>query len=80
MDTNQHIIEISSEIGSIQKFCSLVNAFHNLTKCAYPQCNIRSFNEILREVVFENKNKSYEDTRTFFIWTYIQNPELFQSI
>ena len=79
MDINRQIIELSSEIGSVQEFCSFVNTFYSLTKCTYPQCNIRSFNEILRQgVVFENNTD--KESRCFFMQRCIQNPELFQSL
>ena len=66
MDINRQIIELSSQIDSIQEFCSFVNTFYNLTKCGYPQWNIRSFNEILRqEVVFENNTD--KESRRFFM-------------
>ena len=74
IDINRQIIELSSQIGSIQEFCSSVNTFYNLT-----QFNMRSFNEILsQEVVF--KNNTDQESRRFFMRRCIQNPELFQSL
>ena len=66
MDINQQIIELSSEIGSIQEFYLFVNTFYSLTKCTHPQCNIRCFAEILRqEIAFEN-NIDKNISRVFF--------------
>ena len=45
MDINQQIIDLSSEIALIQEFCSFVNTFYTLPKCAHPQCNIKCFAE-----------------------------------
>ena len=78
MDINQIIIELSSQIGSMQQFCSLVNTFCNLTNSTCPRCGIRSFNDKLKQVVVESTN-NYVDARHFFVRTCVQNTELFKS-
>ena len=79
MDINQIIIELSSQIGSIQQFCSFVSTFCNLTNCTRPRCDIRSFNDKLKQVVVESTN-NYVDARHFFVRTCVQNTELFKSV
>ena len=79
MDINQQIIDLSSEIALIQEFCSFVNTFYSLTKCAHLQCNIRCFAEILQqEIVLENNIDT--DIRHIFLIRFMENIELSESL
>ena len=75
MDTFHQMIEISSQIGSIEKFCSLVNTYQKLTKCTYTQCAIKGFTDKLRTAVVERD--SYKNIRSSFLQTCMQNIDIF---
>ena len=75
MDTFQQLIEITSQIVSIKKFCSLVNTYQKLTKFTYSQCPIKGFTDKLRKAVVESD--SYENTRNSFSRTCMQNIDTF---
>ena len=77
MDTFQQIIETSSQIGYIEKFCSLVNTYQNLAKCTHSQCAVKSFNDQLKKVVVDSD--SYENVRNSFLRKCEKNIEIFSS-
>ena len=75
MDTFLQIIETSSQIGYIEKFCLLVNTYQNLAKCTHSQCAIKSSNDQLKKVVVDSD--SYENNRNSFLRTCKKNIEIF---
>ena len=51
----EKVIEICSQLGSIQEFCKFVDRFHQITKCTEPNCPVRNLgSELKKEMLDEN--------------------------
>ena len=70
MDKVQHVIEIASQLGSIQEFCEFVDTIHTVAKCTDSQCPVEIFNRKLKKTVFD-ENVSYDDRRIFFFFKFV---------
>ena len=79
MDKVQRLIEIASQLGSIQDFCEFVDTIHTIAKCNDSQCPIQTFLGKLKGVVLD-ENVSYDDRRNFFVKVCLQNINLFWSM
>ena len=79
MDSVEKIIEISSELGSIQDFCQFVDHIHKITACNDEGCLIQLFLTNLKRVLF-NEEFSYEKRRTFFTFICIKNIPVFNAM
>ena len=79
MDKVQRLIEIASQLGSIQDFCEFVDTIHTIGKCNDSQCPIQTFLGKLKGVVLD-ENVSYDDRRNFFVKVCLQNINLFWSM
>ena len=44
MDKVRRVIEIASQLGSIQEFCEFVNTIHTVAKCTDSHCPV-SYND-----------------------------------
>ena len=51
MDKVQHVIEIASQLSSIQEFCKFVYTIHTVAKCTDSHCPIENFNRKLKKNV-----------------------------
>ena len=45
----QKVIEISSQLGSIEEFCKFVNSFHSITKYTEPNCHVGNLGPKLKQ-------------------------------
>ena len=45
----QKVIEISSQLGSIEEFCKFVDSFHSITKYTEPNCHIGNLGPKLKK-------------------------------
>ena len=44
MEKVQKVIEMASQLGSMQVFCQFIDNVHLITKCTDPNCSIKIFN------------------------------------
>ena len=75
----QKVIEISSQLGSIQEFCKFVDSFHSITKCTEPNCPVGNLGSKLKKEMFD-ENLSYDHRRNFFVKFCVENLSVFWSM
>ena len=75
----QKVIEISSQLGSIEEFCKFVDSFHSITKCTEPNCPVGNLGSKLKKEMFD-ENLSYDQRRNFFLKFCVENLSVFWSI
>ena len=49
----QKVIDIASQLGSMQEFCEFVDTVYAITKCSDPNCLIKIFNSKLKKEMFD---------------------------
>ena len=49
MDKVRRVIEIASQLGSIQEFCEFVGTIHTVAKCTDSHCPVEIFNRKLKK-------------------------------
>ena len=52
MEVVEHVVKVSSKLGSIWNFCEFSEEIHQITKCTDDECGIGKYNNLLRKTVF----------------------------
>ena len=76
MEKVQQITEITSKLGTTQKFCEFIEDIHKIAKCKKSDCPIGVYSDELRKVV-SDPMVDYDVRRNFFIKLLVESPEVF---
>ena len=74
----EHILEVSSKLGSIQQFCEFCEEIHKITKCNNDDCSIGIYTNLIRNVF--NPELNYDYRRIFFVKKLVGYPKVFKSM
>ena len=75
----EQILEVSQKLCSIQQFCEFCEDIHKITKCKNDNCDIKKYNDLLREVVF-NCEQDYNYRINVFVKMSVEYPKVFGSL
>ena len=75
----KQILEVSQKLCSIQQFCEFCEDIHKITKCKDDNCDIKKYNDLLRELVF-NCEQDYEYRINFCVKMSVEYPKVFSSL
>ena len=66
MEVVEHVVEVSSKLGSISNFYEFSEEIHQITKYTEDECRIGKYSNLLRKTVF-NPELAYDFRRNFFV-------------
>ena len=79
METFENLIEVGSQLSSVQEFYEFTEDIHKMIGCKDPECDISKFFTPVKYVIYES-NKNYDYKTNFCMSQAVKFPNVFNTM
>ena len=76
MEMFQNLVEVGSQLFSVQEFYEFTEDIHKITGCQDSECNISKFFTAMKDLIYDT-NKDYDYKINFFMAQAVKFPNVF---
>ena len=79
LETFENLIEVGSQLSSVQEFYEFTEDIHKMIGCKDPECDISKFFTPVKYVIYDS-NKNYDYKTNFCMSQAVKFPNVFNTM